>query len=164
MSNAGGLKNLIRREVKSRAQTIIGTVVTQRVLTQFDQTTTGSPIWACSVDIGTARLLENVPIRGYGKDGLTYADIGRSVQLRRNTQGRFEVVGPGDHVVGAMVRKQYAPDGTEASSQNEGFGSEIVPFEYYEGPTSGVPGTSRWNDGSTPFPFTRLIDADGNPV
>lgn len=164
MSNAGGLKNLIRREVKARAQTIIGTVVTTRVLTQFDQTATGSPVWTCSVDIGTKRLLPNVPIRTTGKDGLAYADVGRSVQLRRNAQGRFEVVGPGDHVVGAMVVKQYDADGVETSSVNQGYSSETLPYSYYAGPTPGVPGTSRWNDGSTSYPFVRVIDADGNPV
>lgn len=158
-------KELITREIRSKEQTITGTVIRRREMKNFDQSAGGSPVWVCDVEIGSNRFLKNVPIKA-GSDGSRfYADLGQTVQLKRNALGRFQVIAPGDRASAVEVTKFYDPlTGAETAEELEGFSFQVVAFEYYEGPTSGTPGTSRWNDGTTPFPLTLLVDGNGNPV
>jgi len=237
------IKNVIRREVLARQQTIVGTVIRQRQISSFDSSIDGAPVWNCDVEIGSNRILMSVPIKLSGTGRAFYADRGQTVLLRRNAQGRFEIIGPGDRITSPLVIKTYnVSDGSEVTSTSRGTTFEVVPLEFYqgtsmkgnpdvtfdqvpaandtitrsagsfiddgfivgqtivigkqsqenagilgatiaavttsqlefagdplvdEGPiecTIGVSGTSLWNDGSTPFPLVRLVDADGNPV
>lgn len=153
-------KQLVRREILARRD-LVGTVLVQRELRPFNAG--GSPVWACDVDVGGNRILRDVPIKGSGSGQRFFAERGQTVLLRRNKQGRYDVVGPADTLTGAAVVKTYVIGNVaETSTANQGFDFERVPFEFYEG--TGVPGGSLWNDGTTPFPLVRLVDADGNPI
>lgn len=154
------IKGLIRREIEARKD-LVGTVLKKRELVQFDGTgATG--VWVVDVDVGGNRVLRDVPVKA-GSDGSRfYADINQTVLLRRNTQGRFDVIGPADRVAAQAVEKEYdLQAGTEVSSRSVGFTVNKVPFEFYQG---GGVGASRWNDGVTPFPKVQILDGDGNEV
>lgn len=159
------LKTLIAREIRVKEPTIVGTVIRRREMKVFDQSAGGSPVWVCDVEVGSNRFLKDVPIKA-GSDGSRfYADIGQTVQLKQNALGRYQVIGPGDLLASALVIKYYSlTTGNETSSALQGFTFQKVAFEFYKGPTPPTAGTSLWSDGVTPFPFTRIVDANGNPA
>lgn len=158
-----GLKRLMRREILSRQEQITGTVLSVRKLADLDNN--NSATWVVDVDIGAAEPLRDVAVKA-GADGERfYAGLGMTVRLARNTQGRFDVIGPGDRVNAVAVKKVYTLGvDTPVSSANQGFSVERVAFEFYEGPTPGTPGTSYWNDSVHAFPLVRIVDGDGVPV
>lgn len=154
-----GVKRLIRREIEARSETIRGTVLSVRSLVDLDGA--GSATWVVDVDVGGGQVLRNVAVKAGAGGDRFYAGLGQPVLLARNTQGRFDVIGPGDRVAAVAVTKTYTlGNPTPASSANTGFAIERVPFEFYQG----TGGASLWNDGTTPFPLVRIVDGDGNPV
>lgn len=156
-------KGAVRREIRARRD-LVGTVVSQRELREFN--TLSAPVWVCDVDIGSNRLLRNVPIKGAETGQRFFAERGQAVLLRRNSQGRYDIVGPSDKLAGVAVKKTYAVGVTTVvATTNEGFNVVPEPFEFYQGPTPPTVFTSLWNDGSTPFPLVRILDAEtGLPV
>ena len=161
------LKRLIQREVRSRRETLTGTVIEARELQQTDGTGDGSPRWVVKVEVGKNHFLSNVPVKASGSGARYYADLGLPVALHRNTQGQFEVVGPGDRVSAPIDIRTYGVDGAETSQTDEGFTYEILPFSHYQtaDPDLTNPLTQTlWADGITPFNFIRIVDADGIPV
>jgi hypothetical protein len=52
----------------------------------------GNWMWAVDVDIGEPEVLRNVPVATNNRD-LFYAEIGQAVALRRQSDGRWAVVG-----------------------------------------------------------------------
>lgn len=156
------LKVVIRREIRARRD-LVGTVFSQRVLKSFNAG--AAPVWVCSVNIGGNRILKNVPIKGAGTGERFYAELGQAVLLRRNTQGRYDIVGPSDKLSTIAVKKTYNVGAAAVVATTiEGFQISREPFEFYEGDQAQAPGTSLWNDGTTPFPLVRILDAAGNPV
>jgi hypothetical protein len=157
-----GLKRLIRREVRAREQIKTGTVLSVRRLVDVDGT--GSASWVVDVDIGTGEPLRDVSVKA-GSDGARfYAGLGMSVQLARNTSGRFDIIGPGDRVMQPTVVKRYSLGAdTPVSTSNVGLTIERVAYEFYKGPNPPVE-DSLWNDGVTPFPLVRILDGEENPV
>lgn len=161
--NTTGLKRLIRREVIARSETLTGTVVSE--MKMVDDDGLGSSTWAVDVVIGKLRPLRNVQVKAGADGSRFYAGMGQTVKLARNTLGRFDVIGPGDTVTNfAVVKKYNLGDPTPVSTSNLGLEVRVEPFEFLKGPTPGVPGTSRWGNGSTPLKTIRIVDADGNPV
>jgi hypothetical protein len=151
------LKPFIRREIRSR-QDLTGRVMTAMTLREFN--TGSAPVWVCDVDLGSNRLMRDVPIKGNANGSRFYAQRGQTVLMRRNTQGRYDIIGPADRLTAAGNVKTYTlGNGTPVTNTPQGFSFELVPFEFYKGT-----GTSLWNDGTTPFPYVRLLDALGNPV
>lgn len=156
------LRQLIRREIKRRQEFITGRVLTEPNLLQFGLTPGTESTWVVDVDIGSNRRLESVPVKTYNRRR-TYASVGSTVLLRRSTQGRYEVVGPGDRKHGTLTTTKYVIDVvTPQSSADAGFSSRLETFIWYA--TAGSGGSSAWADGVTPFPKRTVIDADGNPV
>lgn len=136
------LRRLIRQEIAAKQQTIIGKVLSQRVRKDFDAG--GGPVWVVDIDVGGERILRDVPVKG-GSDGtVRYADRGQTVALRRNSLGRFDVVAPGDKVIGitAVVDIVIATGADAGTGVDYGFTHYPRPFSYYRGPTtfaSGAP-------------------------
>lgn len=151
------LKPFVRREIKAR-QDRVGTVMGDMTLREYNAG--AAPVWVCDVDIGSNRLLRDVPIKANASGSRFYAQRGQSVLLRRNTQGRYDIVGAADRLSAPGNVKTYIlGTATPVSDTPQGFVTIVDPFEFYEGPTSGTPGTSLWNDGSTPFPSVRVVSA-----
>lgn len=151
------LKTVMRREIRARRD-LVGTVVSQRELIEFNLG--ASPVWVCDVDVGGNRIMCNVPIKGAETGQRFFAELGQAVALRRNTQGRYDIVGPSDKLSAIAVRKTYTLGvATPVATINEGFQISREPFEFYEGTA-----TSLWNDGTTPFPLVRILDGQGNPI
>jgi len=152
----------MRDEVKARSETILGTCLTDPALKKLDGT---KPVWVCDVDVGAVEPVRDALVKG-GSDGERfYAHVGMAVKLSRNTQGRFDVIGPSDRVAGEATVKTYTlASPTPVATTTVGLQTQRVAFEFYEGPTSGTPGTSLWNDGVNPFPLVRVVDQDGFPV
>lgn len=159
------LQQLIRREILSRREFITGTVLRSPSLRPYDETGSASHVWTVDVEVGGQRPLFDVPAKAGSDGSRRYAQRGSTVLLRRNAQGRFEVVGPGDRAAAFIEVKEYdIGDPTPTATDTLGFSSRREPFEFYKGPTPGVPGTSFWNDGDNPFPKLTIIDPNGNPV
>ncbi len=153
------LKTVIRREIRARRD-LVGTVFSQRELRQFN--TGAAPVWVCSVNIGGNRILRNVPIKGAGSGERFYAELGQAVLLRRNTQGRYDIVGPSDKLSAIATKKTYNIGAAAVvATTTEGFQISQEIFDFYKG--TGPP-NSLWADGVTPFPLVRILDAAGNPV
>lgn len=158
MSN---LKDLIRREMNTQKETIVGTVLTESRIVDFDGM--GSGVFVTDVEVGSNNFLSDVPIKA--NQNRFYAQVGQTVLLRRNAQGRYEVTAPGDRVASPVTEKGYdLSDGSEQSSQDLGFLSERVPFSHYATLDGTAPLGTLWNDGVTPFNLVRITDALGNPV
>lgn len=162
-STTVGLKRLIRREIGARRQRLTGTVVSR--MKMIDDDGLGSATWVVDVVVGKLRPLRDVPVK-MGADGSRlFAALGQTVHLARNTQGRINVIGPGDHLAAIAKLKKYVyPDTTAVSTDDVGLTFEVLPFKHLKGPTPGTPGTSLWGNGSTPFKVIRVIDGAGNPV
>lgn len=153
----------MRREIGARSEHITGTVLSVRRLEDLDAA--NSATWVVDVDIGAGEVLRSVGIKAGAGGERFYAGLGMTVKLARNTQGRFDVIGPGDRVNSIAVVKTYQLGiDIPTATANEGLTSERVAFEHYKGLTPGTPGTSLWNDGSTSFPLIRIVDGDGIPV
>ena len=159
------LKGLINREIKAQKEFLVGRVLTIRELKPGDPLNGDKRVWYCDVDVGGNRILRDVLIKTAGSGTRFYASQDQTVLLRRNTAGRYDVIGPADRQVGQTVFKEYALiDRSESSSTTLGFSYRREVFDYYKGPTPPTAGTSLWNDGNTPFPKVTTIDAQGNEV
>lgn len=155
------LKRLIRREVGTQKETIVGTVLTTARITDFDSL--GSGVFVVDVEVGSNNYLANVPVKA-NKDRF-YAQVGQTVLLRRNAQGRYEVTAPGDRVATPVTERGYdLTDGSQQSTQDIGFLSERVPYSHYATIDVAAPLGTLWNDGVTPYNLVRITDALGNPV
>lgn len=241
------LTQFIRSEIIGREFEFIATVISEPQLIHFDLSgpseSKGAPTWVVDLEIGGNRPALNIPIKASGSGSNFYAQLGQTVKVRRTALGRMFVVGPGDTTIATkntnfydLVTQSTIPDSTQAT----GFSRQILPFEFYMGPTAmkgnpvvdfnviggddtifresgdfvvdgflagqtvqvggsssndgtvllsnvttttlsttqtlvdeqdvsnvtiGVLGTSLWNDPAGPFfPFSRIIDGDGNPV
>jgi hypothetical protein len=239
MAEGDPLKNLIRREIIGREREFIATVISTPELIDFDQSANGAPNWAVDLDIGSEKVVKNVPIKGSGSGNRFYAQLNQTVKVRRTALGRLLVIGPGDTTIQEKVETIYSLEtGLLVSASSVGFHRTFFPLEHHMGPnalkgnpgitiaaagdtltrdagswlvdgfldtqscrlagtllndgivtvsgdpttlvltvsealtdepiqtgvTLGVVGTSLWNDGVTFMPFSRLEDADGNPV
>ena len=152
----------MRRELKARTETLVGTVLSIRRLEDLDGQ--GTATWVVDVDVGEEETLRSVGVKAGASGERFYAGLGMTVKLGRNTLGRFEVIGPGDRVNAIAVVKKYrlgidAPTATA----NVGLRSERVAYEFYKGTNPPI-APSRWNDGQTSYPLVRIVDGDGNPV
>lgn len=157
------VRRLIRQEIRARREYLVGTCLTNPEVKPFDASVGGAPTWVVTVEASLSRPLEDVPVKAYGVDGSrAYARLGAVVLLRRNAQGRFEAVAPGDRAAAFVEVKEYDfGDPTPTATETLGFTSRREPFEFYQG--SGPP-NSLWNDGVTPFPKVTVVDPNGDPV
>lgn len=125
------VRDLFRQERRAHREFLLGTVVTRPKIVQFDGV---GPMWVADVDVSGKRLFKNVPIKGIGQGGRFYADIGQPVLLKRNAQGRFDVVGSADRKAGVAVVKGYdLTTGNLQSTTNAGFAVIPRAFEFYMG-------------------------------
>lgn len=83
------LTDLAQAEIRDAKDEIDGKVLTRPALLVTDSV---AETYACDVDIAQTNPLRNVPIAP-GNRALVYADVGAAVRLRRNTAGRYEVIG-----------------------------------------------------------------------
>lgn len=158
-----GLKRLIRREVEARSQLTIGTVVSEQRLVDDDGL--GSATWVCDVAVGKVRPLRDVQIKAGANGERFYARLGQSVSLKRNTAGRFDIIGPGDRLAAIAKKKTYVfGNTTPITTSNVGLSVEILAYDHFKGPTPGVPGTSLWGSPGLPYKVIRVVDGDGIPV
>jgi hypothetical protein len=127
------LKRYVRREIIARRETLVGTVVSDLAFVEFDASTLGAESWVVDVNIGGNRLLRNVLVKA-GERGRFYAQRGQTVALRRNAQGRFDVVAPADRVMGSATVTSYDINGLAVTNTtSSGFALEVMPFEFYMG-------------------------------
>lgn len=153
------LRQVIRQEVKSRTEFIVGTMLSSPEYAAFDDSL--NPVWTATVEVGGDFPLSRVPVKSVN-GSRSYASRGATVLLRRNAQGRYEVVAPGDRRSSFRTRKKYTfGNSTPIESTVFGFSVRVEAFEFYQG--TGAP-NSLWNDGVTPFPKETIIDANGDPV
>ena len=128
-----GLKQAIRREIQARTETLVGTVVSNQALIAYDASVSGGETWVVDVDIGSNRILKDVPIKA-GTRGRFFAQLGQSVALRRNLLGRFDIVGPADRVRSGGVLTTYNPNaGAAGAAAQTGFQAVLRPLEWYQG-------------------------------
>lgn len=154
-----GLRQIIRQEVQARTEFLVGTMLSSPEYKAFDNSL--GPRWTATVEIGGDHPLFDVPVKAVN-GSRAYASRGATVLLRRNAQGRYEVVAVGDRQSAFRTRKTYTfGNSTPISTTVVGFSVRLEPFEFYQG--TGAP-NSLWNDGVTPFPKETVIDANGNPV
>lgn len=238
------IQRLIRREVDSRDPIRIVTVIGDRRMKNMSPLDT-APVWVTDVEFGESKPMRNIPIKSIN-GSMFYAERGQSVQVRKSTLGRWQIIGPGDRITAFKVTKTYDLTAqTVETTTTSGFTFQDVPAEFYQGAQSmqrgelppgaanvdfttttitrldsgsfiadglndgdslqiggsviatnnktatvttvaalvltfpaatftastgelgvglGVVGTSRWTDSATGFPFSELIDSDGNPV
>ena len=127
------LKALINREIRAQRDRLTGTVVSRLELKAFDGSMLGGETWVCRVDVGSKRLLEDVPVKAINHTR-EYAQLGASVSLQKDAQGRYEVVGPADRIVGIeVITSVDLSTGLQTGQVNAGFTFEQVPFEFYMG-------------------------------
>ena len=155
------LHRLTRREIETQKPEIVGTVITAPHVIDFDGL--GAGVWVADVEIGGAQYLKDVPVKAM--TNRFYAQLGQTVLLRRNAQGRFEVIGPGDRVATPVTTKYYDIGVTSAvSSDDFGFSFDRVAFSFYATIDLSAPLDVLWADGVTPFNLVRIVDAQGFPV
>ncbi len=158
------LQRLISREIRNARELIVGTVVGGQQLLNFDNSGgSGSGVFVCDVEIGSNNLLRKVPIKA--SQTRFYAQLGQTVLLRRNANGRYEVIGPGDRLSQAVQTTAYdLSTGAGGTTVASGFSFVKRPLSYYAtlktGPASGV----IWNDGTTPFNLVEIVNAQGQVV
>jgi hypothetical protein len=159
MSN---LQKFVRREIGNKRATRVATVISEMRITDFDGQSSG--VWVVDLEVGSSRPMVNVPVKA--DKNRFYAQLGQSVEIRRNAHGRWEVVGPGDHIAATMVVRTYDLETqTQQSTANAGFSFNRVPFSYYATLDGGAPLGVLWADGATPFGLVQIIDdATGLPV
>ena len=126
------LKELINREITSRQETLVGTVVGSLELVAFDGSVNGGETWTTNVDVGGRRILRNVPVKALN-GSREYARLGKAVLLTKN-QGRYEITGTADRVIGAEITRTYNLNTFLNTGQAQGgFTAERPPFEFYQG-------------------------------
>ncbi len=128
------LQALIKREAASRESVRIVTVIGDLRMKTMSPSTT-APMWVTDIEFGSGRAMKNVTVQSAG-GSMLYARRGASVQLRKSTLGRWQVIGPGDVRSGVMVTKRYnigsqTQTGDDVST---GFSFRQEPFEFYKGP------------------------------
>lgn len=129
-------KRFIRREIIARRETLIGTVVSDQILVAYDTTPAGAQTWVVDVDVGSNRILRDVMVKA-GTRGRFYAQRGQTVSLRRNAQGRFDVIGPADRTVaGREVRTYDLNAAVQVGSTASGFQVVVRAFEFFAGARS----------------------------
>jgi hypothetical protein len=131
-------KELIRREFLSRQELIVGTVIGQPRAIRFDGVAPGAGVaWVCDIEIGSNNPLFSVPIKGGSHGGRDFANLGQTVLLRRNVNGRYMVVGPGDRAANTKKITEYDLVTQDAEpSTRFGFQKVVDPFEFYGGERS----------------------------
>ena len=128
------INDLIRRSLKAKASTRIGTVMTTPVMFNMDNSAGGAPVWVVDVEIGSNRLLKNIPVKSGSDRSIEYAKRGMAVKLERTAYGRWVVVGPGDRVTAPLVIKHYDINTKVASSTvSRGFSVFRPGIDYYQG-------------------------------
>ncbi|MGH3995846.1 MAG: hypothetical protein ACRDTJ_00095 [Pseudonocardiaceae bacterium] len=158
---SSNLKKLIRREVDTQRQTLVGRVISEMRIADVDGN--GSGVFVCQVEIGANRRLIDVPVKS--QRGRNFAQLGQTVLLRRNAQGRYEVIGPGDRISTPVEIRTYdLATQVNTGSTDFGFSYQRVPFDFYQTLSVGAPLGVLWGDGVTPFGLVRQVDAQGNPV
>ena len=93
-------------------------------------------MWVADIDIGAERILRNVPLKG-GSDGtIRYAARGQTVALSRNSIGRWDVIGPGDKVIGitGVVDINIATGADNGTGVDFGFSFSKRSYDFYRGP------------------------------
>lgn len=128
------LQTLIKRETASRESIRIVTVIGDLRMKTMSPGSTG-PMWVTDIEFGSGRAMKNITVQSAG-GSMLYARRGATVQLRKTTLGRWQVIGPGDVRSGVMVTKRYNI-GTQTQTgadENTGFTFRQEPFEFYKGP------------------------------
>ncbi len=149
------------KQVKFTKETIQGTVLTDLHLVHYGNTGLAA-VWVCEVDVGGSRHLTDVPVKAGSNGEHFFAQRNQTVLLRRNTGGRYEIIGPGDKRQGIANVKTYSLGITAPSaSVTRGFSSVPVPFDFYEELDGGAPLGSFWNDGQNKFNLVQIKDEDG---
>lgn len=157
------LKALITREVNAAGQQIRGRVMSDPVQKNFEVIGMSQFTWVVDVDIGSDRLLRDVPVKINGPKARFYARVNQPVFLQKDAQGRYQVIGPADRVKQqGRICFLDEDDGLVSPTVPLGFDLIVQPFEFYEG--TGVPGGGLWNDGVHGFPEITKVDQDGNEV
>lgn len=154
------LHRLMRREIKNLKDVLTGTVISELRLLDFDGNNSG--VWVCDVEIGSNNYLKDVPVKALSNR--FHAQLGQTVALQKNAQGRFEVIGPGLRVSKPVTTKYYnLATQIAGASIDTGFRFDRVPFSFYATVSGGL---SYWDDGDPTHPFNlvRIVDANGNPV
>ena len=155
------LRDFVKREVRAGGESITGTVLTPPKLKNFGAGE--SSVWVADVAIGSNRQLKNLPIKGGANRSRSYADLGQSVNLRRNTGEKFQIVGPGDKIIAVTQIKTYTIGDINPLATTQQ-GQQILrrPFSYYKGDLPGAPNSGLW--GTAGFPKIDTVDGDGNPI
>lgn len=154
-------QQLIRREMRTQGDRV-GTIISEMTITDFDGN--GAGVFSADVEIGSNNFLKGLPVKA-NNGGRNYASLGQTVLIRRNAQGRYEVVGPGDRLSTAVEEVGYdLAAQTPESTIDFGFGSERVDYDFYATLDGTAPLGVLWADGVTPYNLVRIIDAQGNPV
>jgi hypothetical protein len=161
MSN---LTKFVAREIRNQRELIVGTVVADQTLINFDGSGgAGSGVFVCDVEIGSNNLLRKIPIKAAGNR--FYAQRGQTVLLRRNAAGRYEVIGPGDRLSQAVQTVTYdLSTGAGGAPTATGFTFVVRPLEYYATLAGASPSGVIWGDGITPLGVVHILDALGNIV
>lgn len=126
------LTYLTQAEIRDAAAEMDGKVLTRPALLVTDGS---AETYACDVDCGLGQPLRNVPIAP-GNRALVYADVGAAVRLRRDTAGRYEVVGFSKTQPGTYTRIEV-DIATAALGAPQSVGIRSRPLTYEELATLG---------------------------
>lgn len=132
-------RDLIRREIGGVKQRLRGRVVTLPARRNYDTAGVRYATWVVAVDIGSNRVLENVPIKMGTAGSRSYARIGAPVWLEKDA-GRYQVVGPADRAPAQRVVVLVDEDaGDSSAGGSSGFTFVREPFTYYKGAAAAQP-------------------------
>jgi hypothetical protein len=156
-------QDLIGREIKAARTVRRGTIVSDPVRKFFDPAGAESFTWVSDVDIGDDVIMRNVPIKINGSRARGYARLGLPVEIQRNAQGRWQIIGPADRATAqaSITELDETTDTTTAAGET---GILIIREEFAWYANIGNPGESRWNNGNDGFPKIRILDGDGNEL
>lgn len=153
------IQRLVQREVRSKEAIRIVTVIGDKRMLAMSPGTTG-PVWVTDVEFGSGRPMRNVPVKSIN-GSMLYADRGQTVQIRRSTLGRWQIVGPGDRLASIQNTREYdLTSGLQVGpTVNTGFGFIVQPYEFYQGPNSmkGNPSVEFFDTGTH-----RIVRATGD--
>jgi hypothetical protein len=125
------IKDIFRRERRAHSEFMIGTSLKDPELVLYDAV---APVWTIDVDVGGRRILKDVPVKAVASGGRFYAGLGQTVLLKRNAQGRFDVVGSADRKAGVAVVKSYDIESQLVTATGSaGFAVVPQPFDFYMG-------------------------------
>lgn len=156
------VRDFMKREVRSRSETITGSVLTRPKLKDFGAGS--SPVWVVDVAIGSNRHLRNVPVKAVN-GSRRYADHGQVVVVKRQVSGKFQVIGAGDRKISTTVVKTYIIGvSVPTTTANEGQTTVRRPFSFYQGGliTPGTPNSGLW--GTAGFPKVETVDGNGDVI